>query len=359
MAQDGPVSTPPVGASGPARPARRPVRISHVLVFLGFLLVLAGLTMRTPMGGIARDPRYAVPLLAISVGAFIGWYQVDADHVGRWAGRSTWGRAVAIGQVLLGVILAAVGGLVLMTQGRGVEGVWNGALAALAVLLGVAAVAAPFLVTLVRNLERERIARVRETERADIAAHLHDSVLQTLALIQRRADDPATVVRLARRQERELRSWLYAGQPRRADSLAERITAAVHEVEDDHGIPVDLVVTGDRAVDEAGEALVMAAREAVLNAVRHARPPVSVYAEVGRDQAEVFVRDHGDGFDLAALDAVPADRLGVRESILARMARVGGSARVRRMSDGTEVSLVLPPGIPAVLPDPVEKETLP
>ena len=114
MAQDGPVSTPPVGASGPARPARRPVRISHVLVFLGFLLVLAGLTMRTPMGGIARDPRYAVPLLAIAVGAFIGWYQVDADHVGRWAGRSTWGRAVAIGQVLLGVILAAVGGLVLM-----------------------------------------------------------------------------------------------------------------------------------------------------------------------------------------------------------------------------------------------------
>ena len=367
------VSTPPVGTPGPGRPARRPVRVSHVLMFAGFLLVLAGLTMRTPIGGIARDPRYAVPLLAITVGAFIAWYQVDANHIGRWAGRSIWGRVAAIGQVVLGVVLAAIGGLVLMTQGRGVEGVWNGALAAFAVLVGVAAVAAPFLVTLVRNLERERIARVRETERANIAAHLHDSVLQTLALIQRRADDPATVVRLARRQERELRSWLYAGQPRQADSLAERITASVHEVEDDHGIPVDLVVTGDRPIDEVGEALVMAAREAVRNAVRHARPPVSVYAEVGLDQAELFVRDHGDGFDLDALEDVPADRLGVRESILARMARVGGTARVRRMSDGTEVALVVPlpspnpapapgtqpPGIPAGQPDAVEQETLP
>ena len=357
------VSTPPVGTPGPGRPARRPVRVSHVLMFAGFLLVLAGLTMRTPIGGIARDPRYTVPLLAITVGAVL----LILDELLR----VRIGARLTVG--LLGVVLAAIGGLVLMTQGRGVEGVWNGALAAFAVLVGVAAVAAPFLVTLVRNLERERIARVRETERADIAAHLHDSVLQTLALIQRRADDPATVVRLARRQERELRSWLYAGQPRQADSLAERITASVHEVEDDHGIPVDLVVTGDRPIDEVGEALVMAAREAVRNAVRHARPPVSVYAEVGLDQAELFVRDHGDGFDLDALEDVPADRLGVRESILARMARVGGTARVRRMSDGTEVALVVPlpspnpapapgtqpPGIPAGQPDAVEQETLP
>jgi signal transduction histidine kinase len=189
------------------------------------------------------------------------------------------------------------------------------------------------------DLRAEQAQRIRETERADIAAHLHDSVLQTLALIQRKSDDPAEVTRLARAQERELRGWLYAGPVGSQASLASAVTEVAHEVEDLHGIPIELVVTGDRTLDVPATVLVRALREALLNAVRHGGPPVSVYVEVGSEVVEAFVRDHGPGFDL---DDVPRDRLGVRESILGRMSRHGGSAALRRLEDGTEVSLSLP-----------------
>lgn len=190
------------------------------------------------------------------------------------------------------------------------------------------------------GLQREQSERIRATERADIAAHLHDSVLQTLALIQRRSDDPATVVRLARSQERELRTWLYADRVQSGDTIAAAVAAVAHEVEDDHGVPIDLVVTGDQPLDEGGSALVKAAREAMLNAVRHGAPPVSAYVEVGPHGVECFVRDHGEGFDL---DEVGPDRLGVRQSILGRMERHGGSARIRHLEGGTEIELTLPP----------------
>ncbi|HQK61204.1 MAG TPA: ATP-binding protein, partial [Dermatophilaceae bacterium] len=196
--------------------------------------------------------------------------------------------------------------------------------------------------------------RVRATERADIAAHLHDSVLQTLALIQRRADDPTVVAGLARRQERELRAWLYGGESRESNSLAAAVAAEIHEVEDEHGVPVEIVVTGDRTMEEAGDALVKATREAVLNAVRHGRPPVSVFMEVGPSGVEVFVRDHGDGFEMSDIGD---DRLGVRESIIGRMKRAEGTARIRRLENGTEVSLTLPPPAHAE-PEP-EPETPP
>jgi signal transduction histidine kinase len=212
-------------------------------------------------------------------------------------------------------------------------------IAAVAVLAGAALIAAPWGVRLWNDLRVEQAQRIRETERADIAAHLHDSVLQTLALIQRKSGDPAEVVRLARSQERELRGWLYAGPLGSQASLASAVTEVAHEVEDLHGIPIELVVTGDRTLDGGGTALVRALREALLNAVRHGSPPVSVYVEVGSERVEAFVRDHGPGFDLAE---VPQDRLGVRESILGRMSRHGGSAGVRRLENGTEVSLSLP-----------------
>jgi signal transduction histidine kinase len=189
------------------------------------------------------------------------------------------------------------------------------------------------------DLRTEQTQRIRETERADIAAHLHDSVLQTLALIQRKAGEPAEVVRLARAQERELRGWLYAGPLGSQASLASAVTEVAHEVEDLHGIPIELVVTGDRPLDLAGTALVQALREALLNAVRHGAPPVSVYVEVGLEVVEAFVRDHGPGFELSE---VPLDRFGVRESILGRMRRNRGSAGVRRLEHGTEISLSLP-----------------
>ncbi len=322
-------------------PRERRLTAYHWLVLAGLALFGTGISLGTEAGSWLTDPRYAVPVLAIAAGALVAWYQLDAPTTRRSGGRgAAWVGAL---QVAVGVVLATGGVVVLVTQGQGPRGVWNGALAAVAVLVGAGGIAAPFALRMYRGLQREQAERVRATAQADIAAHLHDSVLQTLALIQRRADDPVTVARLARRQERELRDWLYAGRQRESDSLSAALSEAVHEVEDEHGVPVELVVTGDRRTDEAGAALVKATREAVLNAVRHGAPPVSVYVEVGRDGVEVFVRDHGPGFELDDLAGVAEDRMGVRESILGRMARAGGTARIRRLEQGTEVALTLPP----------------
>ncbi|MBK8470150.1 MAG: PspC domain-containing protein [Actinomycetales bacterium] len=311
--------------------------VYHWVVLSGLVLLLGGLWLGTDAGGWLTDARYAVPLLAIAGGAFVAWYQLD-DGAGRRRGRQA--RWVGVAQVVVGLAVAMIGVVVIVTQGQGPRAVVNGALAAVAVLVGASVIAAPFALRMYRGLQREQAERVRATARADIAAHLHDSVLQTLALIQRKADDQVTVARLARRQERELRSWLYGGELPETHTLAAALAAEVHEVEDEHGVPVEMVVTGDRPLETAGGALVKATREAVLNAVRHGRPPVSVYVEVGPHGAEVYVRDHGEGFDLAA---VADDRLGVRESILGRMSRAGGSARIRRLETGTEISLRLPP----------------
>jgi signal transduction histidine kinase len=217
--------------------------------------------------------------------------------------------------------------------------------AVLAVLAGTALVLAPWGVRMWRDLDSERAARIREAERADLAAHLHDSVLQTLALIQRQSGDQPAVTRLARAQERDLRDWLYGPRPVDGGTLASEVRAAAADVEDRHGVAVEVVLVGDRPYDERVGALVAALREAIVNAVRHAGAPVQVYVECGPDEVEAFVRDRGPGFDLAT---VPTDRLGVRESIIARMQRHGGSATVRSgAGEGTEVRLVLPVLAPA------------
>lgn len=201
---------------------------------------------------------------------------------------------------------------------------------------------APFLWRLGRNLATERSERIRSQERAEVAAHLHDSVLQTLALMQKRADDPKEVAALARRQERELRAWLFDGDAgRRGNSLSAALESVAAEVEDDHGVPIDVVAVGDRALDERGVALVAATREALTNAAKFATDsaPVAVYAEMDDQTAQVFVRDRGPGFDVGA---IPADRRGVRESIIARMERHGGKATIRSTpGGGTEVELAL------------------
>lgn len=211
----------------------------------------------------------------------------------------------------------------------------------LVLALAVAVIFAPWIVRLVRSLDTERAERIRSQERAEVAAHLHDSVLQTLALVQKRADDPAQVAALARGQERELRAWLSGRRdaddgPRRLGSALE---AAAGEVEQAHGATVDVVAVGDMPLDERGEALVAAAREAMSNAARHGGGIVSVYAEASDSRATVFVRDRGPGFDP---DAVPADRRGISESIVGRMRRHGGEARVHAApGQGTEVELTL------------------
>ena len=182
---------------------------------------------------------------------------------------------------------------------------------------------------------------MRTQERADLAAHLHDSVLQTLALIQKNANDGPTVARLARSQERDLRSWLYAGEATDDSTVASALRGVAAEVEDAHGVSVEVVNVGDCPMTEPLRPVVNATREAVTNAAKHAGTgQVDVYAEVTAAAVDVFVRDRGQGFDPAA---IAEDRYGVRNSIIDRMDRHGGSADVRSTpGEGTEVRLHLP-----------------
>lgn len=310
------------------------------LLVLGAVVAGIGLLLAAQAFGLDLRSGIVIPLLVVGAGAVIAWSQLDETQRSRWLGVDGGVRGPGVARLAFGLLLAVVGLIVLATRGRSFSAVWDVGLATLAVLLGAGLIAAPWVVRLWTDLRTEQMAAARATERADIAAHLHDSVLQTLALIQRRADDPQSVTQLARAQERELRSWLYAGPVGSQATLAAAVTEVAHEVEDLQGTPVDLVVTGDRPLEDHGQALVRALREALLNAVRHGRAPVTAYVEVGPSGVEAFVRDHGDGFDP---EDVPGDRLGVRESIFGRMERHGGTARVRRLEQGTEVELTLPP----------------
>jgi signal transduction histidine kinase len=211
---------------------------------------------------------------------------------------------------------------------------------AIFVLLG------PWWLRIARDLVVERQARVRAEERADIAARVHDSVLQTLALIQRRADQPQQVIALARAQERELRSWLFDGRPPgtidgAAMTLAGGVRLIQQEVEAQHGVAVEVVMVGDCPLDDDLAALLAAAREATVNAAKWSGTSVvSIFAEVEPAEVSVFVRDRGRGFDP---ETVPADRKGLAESVRARMARRGGAAAIRSApGEGTEVSLTMP-----------------
>jgi signal transduction histidine kinase len=210
-----------------------------------------------------------------------------------------------------------------------------------AIVVALALILTPLWWRLVKSLGEERSARIRTQERAELAAHLHDSVLQTLALVQRRADDPRAVAALARRQERELRAWLSGTADRsRRDSVAAALEAVAAEVEEAHGVAIDVVAVGDARLDARGTAVVAAAREALVNAAKFAADePIAVYAEADDRRIHVFVRDRGPGFDVTA---VPPDRRGVRESIVGRLERHGGRATVTSApGSGTEVELLV------------------
>jgi signal transduction histidine kinase len=246
-----------------------------------------------------------------------------------------------------GLLIAVVlGAALFLLWAKGVlEDAGGAALAALVVTVALTLISAPLWWTMVRRLAAERMARARTQERAKMAAHLHDSVLQTLALMQKRAGEPEEVAKLARRQERELRSWLAGGEPARpGERLADALRAAAEEVEEQHGAQVESVVVGDAPLDERMEALVAAAREALTNAAKFASAggPVRLYAEIEDGSARVFIDDRGPGFDP---DAIPDDRRGVRESIIGRMKRYGGRAEIRSgPGDGTEIELAVEGG---------------
>lgn len=340
-----PPSGVPGAVPGPAPEADRARAVARVVgshlgdFALGGLLLLAAASLIGARLGWTPSPAAVLPLLVVTGGAVLAYSQLDEVERSRWVARTGVGTRGAVLRVAGGLVIVLIGVLLLVVRDTDLALTGRVLVATLAVLSGTALVLAPWGVRLWRDLDAERAARVRETERAEIAAHLHDSVLQTLALIQRNAADSAQVARLARAQERDLREWLYGPRPTADATVASVVKSVAAEVEDRHGVAVDLVVVGDGPVSDRVGALMAALRESMLNAVRHAGAPVSVYVEVGPDGVEAFVRDRGPGFDLAA---VPPDRLGVRESIIGRMERHGGSARVRTDGDGTEVRLELP-----------------
>jgi signal transduction histidine kinase len=319
----------------------------EVALGVGFLLLSVLLTLRAT--GIWFSDVIVWPLVLVASGGALLWRQSlggpnrTADPPSPApAPDAPAERARAVSRTGLGIALVVAAGLAFLQAAGALSAARDAVLAALvaAVVLGV--IFAPWVLRLVRSLGAERAERVRSQERAEMAAHLHDSVLQTLAMVQRRADDPREVAALARRQERELRTWLsgrgaaVAGERR----LEAALEAVADDVEREHGVPVEVVAVGDADLDERGEALVSAAREAIVNAAKFGEgSPVSVYAEAGDARVAVFVRDRGPGFELAA---VPADRRGVRESIVGRMERHGGRATIASSpGQGTEVELVL------------------
>ncbi|BAU85538.1 two-component system sensor kinase [Streptomyces laurentii] len=289
--------------------------------------------------------RYIWPTVLIGLGVVLVWRQADNARRASWTDPDRRRRAFQLARGLVGVALVGTGLTVFVVLRGSVAQLGTAVTAGVAVLTGIILLAGPWLVRMSQDLSEERTLRIRAQERAEVAAHVHDSVLHTLTLIQRNADDAGEVRRLARAQERELRNWLYRPegtgkeQDEEPSTLAEAVKRSAAEVEDKHGVPLEVVVVGDCPLDEKLAAQMQAAREAMVNAAKYGGEggPVQVYAEVEGRTVFVSVKDRGPGFDL---DEVPGDRMGVRESIIGRMQRNGGSARLRSVpGGGTEVEL--------------------
>jgi signal transduction histidine kinase len=274
------------------------------------------------------------------------WLRQAASPVVRLAagpGRSR--RNLAI-RLLLGVVLLAVGLAILALRHPQASTLLRMLGGAVLVAGAVVVIFGPWWLRLIRDLVAERQARTRAEDRADMAARVHDSVLQTLAMIQRAADQPQKVVQLARAQERELRAWLFEGEApgsvgKDVSTVAAGTQRIAEEIEAAHGVPVEVVTVGDCTLDDGLRGELAAAREATVNAAKWSGAPViSLFAEVEPDVVSVFVRDRGRGFDPSA---VKQDRQGIAESIRGRMHRLGGTANIRTApGEGTEVELRLP-----------------
>ena len=342
-----------VPAAPPDAPPRRRAATSQqgvalALIVLGVLLLLRSV-------GLWFGDALVFPLIVVAAGSAVLWWRSDEDQRSQWtaathADRST-GRAIASAasadvspfRLVIGAILVAgaIGGFVAANEA--LAAAQDLLIAVVAAIAGLALLFGPWLWLMIGQLGTERRARIRQEERAELAAHLHDSVLQTLALIQRSSDQPRRMVTLARRQERELRAWLYGSSAALgpATTLEQAVTEVAEEVEAIHGLTVELVVVGDLTLDDRIRALVAAFREACVNAAKHAQvDTVDGYVEVDRDEVLAYVRDRGVGFDPSA---VPPDRYGIAHSIVDRLQRHGGTATVHSSAaTGTEVELCLP-----------------
>ncbi|MEW2547470.1 PspC domain-containing protein [Streptomyces sp. NPDC047002] len=308
-----------------------------IALVVGAVIFVANVNM-----GLAGTGTYIWPMLLIGVGLVLVWRQADNARRARWTEIGRRRRVVQLARGVAGVALVGLG-LTVFVAVRGSAAQFGNVLtASIAVVAGVGLLVGPWLVRMTQDLSEERTMRIRAQERAEVAAHVHDSVLHTLTLIQRSADDGGEVRRLARAQERELRAWLYRpegtgkDEAEEPDTLAEAVRKAAAEVEDHHGVPIEVVVVGDCPLDEKLGAQLQAAREAMVNAAKYGGSggAVQVYAEVEGRSVFVSVRDRGPGFDL---EAVPEDRMGVRGSIIGRMRRNGGTARLRSAPEGGTV----------------------
>lgn len=314
--------------NAPEPPDSRKLKPSTNLALAGLGVLAALLSTLFFSGG---SVALVIPLVVVGMGAFLAWQAYDR-------GTSS----------VAGIVAFFVGaGLVI--GGLGITIVWwdtggmAGSLAAVVLTLaGVVVLAGPAALRLWESAASSRAEKVAAEERAEIAARLHDSVLQTLALIQKRAGDPEEVARLARGQERELRGWLFeAGEKANEQTVLAAVDKAAGEVEDMYGVRIAPVTVGtDRPLDERGTSLVMAAREAMVNAAKHAGvDTVDVYAELVGGELSIFVRDRGRGFDPAT---VPGHRHGIADSIVARVEKAGGQASVTSApGEGAEVVLTL------------------
>ena len=296
------------------------------------LVAMAGLVLLTVsalMAATGIDSLYILPVMLGLGGLAVAWLWFNQED----------GQFKAM---LGGIALIVLAYMVFVGNAAGYDGASPRVLIAggLSTMVGVMLAIVPWVNSLVRGLATERALKEREEERADMTAHLHDGVLQTLALIQMHADEPQTVFSLARQQERELRDWLYQDRTPSERSVNAGLKQIAAEVEDEHGKPIEVVTVGDARPSAQTDALLDAARQALVNAATHGGEPISVYCEASGGTVEVFVRDHGNGFDV---HAIPEDRLGIRESIVGRIRRRGGTVEiVSRPHWGTEVRMHMP-----------------
>ncbi|MDX6292360.1 MAG: hypothetical protein QOH50_1435 [Kribbellaceae bacterium] len=312
------------------------------------VVVGCGVLLLLQVAGFGIAGKMFWPLVFAGTGLALIWRQADESQRAQWTKASS--RIPALGvllgkggiksllRVLVGLILIGTAVTVFLVQNNRLSMVGDVLIALLLAVVGIGVIAGPWVHRLTVDLNAERGERIRSQERADMAAHLHDSVLQTLALIQKQANDPRAVVRLARAQERDLRSWLYDEDDQTDQTLAGAAKRVAAEVEDSHGVPVEVVTVGDCELTDQLRSMVLAARESMVNAAKHSgADKIDVFVEVDGNLAEIFVRDRGKGFDA---DAVPEDRLGLRHSVMGRMERHGGRATVRSNPEtGTEVRL--------------------
>ena len=332
------------GRRGMRARRRAPAADTGVIVALGALGIGGAALLDLAFGGFA----FFWPAVVAVIGIAVLWRQADEAQRERWwdttervgLGRILLGRGgvAAYARVAVGVGLLITALAIFAAQSGRIGPARDVLLAGVLGMAGLAVTLGPWLHRLSAEVSSERAERVRTQERADVAAHLHDSVLQTLALIQNNAHEPGRVAQLARAQERDLRAWLYGATDASTDRLATALAAAAAEVEDAHGVPVEVVTVGDAPLSPRLHVLVAATREALVNAARHSGADrIDLYAEVAGRLAEVYVRDRGHGFNP---DAIPLDRLGVRGSIVDRMDRHGGTAVLRTApGEGTEVQL--------------------